>query len=54
MVVIGGDHNSSIETGESENWEMGVSGARGIGKTKGTGTNLLYWCQTEAQSLISF
>ena len=45
IIVIGGDHNSSVGPREGENWRPGVCGNYGLGTTNEAGKDLLNWCQ---------
>ena len=53
IIVIGGDHNSSVGPREGENWQPGVCGNYGLGTTNEAGKDLLNWCQLNGLSWIN-
>ena len=53
VIIIGGDHNSSVGPGEGENWQPGICGKYGLGTTNEAGKDLLNWCQLNGLSWIN-
>jgi len=53
IIIIGGDHNSSVGPREGENWQLGVCGNYGLGTTNEAGKDLLNWCQLNGLSWIN-
>ena len=53
IIVIEGDHNSSVGPWEGENWRPGVCGNYGLGITNEAGKDLLNWCQLNGLSWIN-
>ena len=53
IIVIGGDHNSSVGPREGEKWQPGVCGHYGLGTTNETGKDMLNWCQLNGLSRIN-
>ena len=53
IIIIGGDHNSSVGPREGENWQPGVCGNYGLGATNEAGKDLLNWCQLNGLSWMN-